>query len=94
MCRTQNEGSHWPQECGLRADYLFSLILNAIGKEDEARALRAASLAELQSLIFEHSPGTLGGGSVYSLREMDQLALFDRIVPIYAGRFVVCAASS
>lgn len=87
------EGSHWPHECVLRADYLHSQILKALGQEEEAHILEAASVEKMQRILLEHSPTALKGSHVRALPELDQTPLFDRIVPLYAGRFAIFAPS-
>ncbi|KAK0636139.1 hypothetical protein B0T17DRAFT_503618 [Bombardia bombarda] len=80
-CRLSQEDACWPTECGLRADYLLSLI------KDQRGATRAALLERLQTTLNEYSPEILSGRDISSLSDLDHAFLFDFIVPIEAGRF-------
>ncbi|KAK3324482.1 hypothetical protein B0T19DRAFT_443896 [Cercophora scortea] len=48
LCLGKQENSSWAPECLIRAQYLKCLILQALGRKDEAQVLGSAAIAELQ----------------------------------------------
>jgi hypothetical protein len=88
-CFGHQDERRWAPECVIRANYLYSLILNAIGEEKQAIDLGAATLTELETLLSTHSPELLAGRNVGGLTESEQMRLLDHAVPFEAGRFAI-----
>lgn len=88
-CRHDGKDASWPAECALRADYLLSLVANAEGNQEQALAMRKPLLTRLHAIFVEHSPAVLNGRDVFNLSELELTFLFDLLVPLDAGRFVI-----
>ncbi|KAH8807700.1 hypothetical protein F5884DRAFT_857274 [Xylogone sp. PMI_703] len=86
-CTKPQDECQWSAVCAIRANYLHSLILKAVGDMAQATDMRATALTKLESLLSTHSPELIEGRYIGSMGEWEHMKLLDYAVPFEAGRF-------
>ena len=84
-------GAPWPEECRIRATFLKSLVLEALGNGQEAGNCRTAATTRLRQLLSTHLPDLANQTPLHvnNAFQNELLVLFDHAVPYFAGKFTV-----
>lgn len=87
-CFGQQGNDVWPEECLVRARYLYSIILRSQDNFEKADELENEAKSQLKRLLPASWPQLLRVDPGTSLESVDNFVLCDLVVPSPAGRFM------
>ncbi|KAK1750108.1 hypothetical protein QBC47DRAFT_353907 [Echria macrotheca] len=90
-CIGDPDDSFWPRECIIRAEYLHSLILEALDEPEQAMGLKRAALDQLGDLLVFSSPPGINADTtkLHDMKKEGLAFLVDHAVHFEAGRFTL-----